>query len=88
VRKSALLRSLDVASQVTFVDAAGKGDVNHAVHLTAPDGREVTGPDLTRAALGELVLLRPVRWLGYVPRVHATVNACSGGETGRVSRRR
>jgi hypothetical protein len=78
VRKAALIRSLDVAGQVTFVDAAGTGDVDHTVHLTDPDGREVTGPDLTRTALRELMLLRPVRWLGAVPGVHGVVNAWFG----------
>jgi hypothetical protein len=38
----------------------------------------VTGSDLTRVALGELVLLRPVRCLGHVPGVHAAVNAWFG----------
>jgi len=78
VRKAALVRSLDLAGQVTFTDTAGKGEVDHTVHLTDPDGREVTGPDLTRTALRELALLRPVRWLGAVPGVHGAVNAWFG----------
>jgi hypothetical protein len=66
VRKAALIRSLDVANQVTFVDAAGKGEADHAVRLTDPDGREVTGRDVNRAALRELVLLKPVRWVSFL----------------------
>lgn len=78
VRKAALIRAMDVSGQVTFVDLAGKGDVDHTVRLTDPDGHEATGSDLTRSALNELVLLRPIRWLGLVPGVHAAVNAWFG----------
>jgi hypothetical protein len=78
VRKAALVRSVDVSGQVTFVDTGVTGDVDHTVRLTDPDGHEATGSDLTRIAFNELVLLRPVRWAGYVPGVHATVNAWFG----------
>ncbi|HKB35287.1 MAG TPA: hypothetical protein VKD72_02470 [Gemmataceae bacterium] len=44
VRKAALIRSLDVTGQVTFVDVSGKGEVDHAVHLTDPDGPPGAGP--------------------------------------------
>jgi hypothetical protein len=73
-----LIRSLDVTGQVTFVLVAGMGEVDHAVHLTALEGHEVTGRDVNRTALRELVLLKPVRWLGHEPGVHAAVNAWFG----------
>jgi hypothetical protein len=74
VRKAALIRAFDVAGQVTFVDAAGKDEPDRVVHLTAPDGHEVTGKDLYATALRELVLLKSWRWLGQVPGVWPLVS--------------
>jgi hypothetical protein len=48
------------------MDVSGKGEVDHAVHLIEPDGHEVTGRDVNRTALRELVLLKPVRWVAYL----------------------
>jgi hypothetical protein len=78
VRKAAAIRALDVAGQATFVDTAGHPDAQSTVHLTAPDGRDVTGHDLYRVALKELVLLRPVRVLGHIPGVWPMVRLCLG----------
>ncbi|HKB02288.1 MAG TPA: hypothetical protein VKD90_08715 [Gemmataceae bacterium] len=75
VRKAALVRAFDVAGQVTFVDTGtGKKDVDRTIHLTDPEGRQLTGRDLYATALRELVLLRPVRWLGHIPGVWAVVS--------------
>lgn len=81
VRKVSLIRALDVAGQVTFVDAgSGKaaGGPDGTVHLTDPDGHQVDGHDLYATALRELALLRPVKWLGHVPGVWALVSAWAG----------
>jgi hypothetical protein len=78
VRKAALVRALDVANQVTFVDTAGKGEVDSTIHLLDPNGHERTGEDLYRTGLRELVLLRPVKYFGYVPGVWQMVNGWFG----------
>jgi hypothetical protein len=78
VRKAALVRALDVTGQVTFVDTAGKGDVDSTIHMLDPDGQQRTGQDLYRTGLRELVLLRPVRFLGLVPGVWQAVNGWFG----------
>ena len=81
VRKAAIVCALDVAEQVTFVDTGtGKGQAEKTVHLIDPDGREVTGVELFRTALNELVLLRPrpIRYFGYIPGVWSLVNAWFG----------
>jgi hypothetical protein len=78
VRKAALMRSLDVANQITFVDQAGKGAQSSTVQLIDPEGRLSVGKDLFHAALQDLVLVRSVRFLGYVPGVWGGVNACFG----------
>ena len=81
VRKAAIVRALDVAEQVTFVDTGtGKGQAEKTVHLIDPDGREVTGVELFRTALSELVLLRPrpIRYFGYIPGVWSLVNTWFG----------
>jgi Vitamin K-dependent gamma-carboxylase len=78
VRKASIVRSLDVAQQVTFVDTAGKTSVDATIHLTDPDSRQVTGEDLFRTGLRELVLLRPMRGLGSIPGAWNLVNAWFG----------
>lgn len=78
VRKAALIRALDVAGQVTFVPATSAAEADHTVRLTDSDGRQVTGEDLYRTGLRELVLLRPVRFLGYIPGVWAAISAWFG----------
>jgi len=80
VRKSSLIRALDVASQITFVDTHGKGSVDATVRLTGPDGKNLTGYDLYSTALRELVLLKPIRLLGYIPGVWEMVALIFGGE--------
>lgn len=69
VRKAALVAALDVASQVALVDTAGKGHEEETIHLTDPEGRQVEGHELFQVALRELVLVKPIRFLGYVPGV-------------------
>jgi hypothetical protein len=78
VRKAALVRALDVAGQVTFMPAAASAEVDHTIRLSDADGRQVTGKDLYQTALRDLVLLRPVRYLGYIPGVWSLVNAWFG----------
>jgi len=78
VRKAALIRALDVADQVTTVPATGSAEVDHTVRLTDPDGRQAVGEDLYRTGLRELVLLRPVRFLGYIPGVWTAISAWFG----------
>jgi hypothetical protein len=78
VRKAAIVRALDVAQQVTFVDTAGKTSVDAIIRLTDPDGRQVNGEDLYKTGLRELVLLRPMRLLGYIPGMWNLVNAWFG----------
>jgi hypothetical protein len=79
VRKAALVRALDVAGQVTFVDTAVvKGETDRTIRLTDPDGKQLSGHTLYRTALQELVLLRPMRYLGLVPGVWPLVNAWFG----------
>jgi hypothetical protein len=60
VTAAARVRALDLAGQVTFVDETGKGAGTRFV----VDGHE--HPDLTKTALRQLALLRPVRWLAAV----------------------
>jgi hypothetical protein len=74
VRKAALVRAVDVAQQVTFIDTAGKDAADSTIRLTDANGREVTGHDLYATALRELVLLRSARLLGCLPGVWAIVN--------------
>jgi hypothetical protein len=78
VRKAALVRALDVANQITFVDTAGKGEVDSTIHLLDPDGHQRTGEGLYKTGLRELVLLRPVKYLGFVPGVWQVVNGWFG----------
>jgi hypothetical protein len=74
VRKAAIVRALDIAGQVTFVDAATGKEADRTIRLTDPDGKQVAGSDLYRTAIRELVLLRPVRYLGLIPGVWGLVN--------------
>jgi hypothetical protein len=63
VTAAARVRALDLAGQVTFVDQPGHGG---GARLVGPDGKEHAGRELGRAALRELTLLRPVRFLAAV----------------------
>jgi hypothetical protein len=78
VRKAALVRALDVSGQITFVDTAGKGDIDKTIHMVDPDGHERTGEELYRTGLRELVLLRPVKYVGFVPGVWQAINGWFG----------
>lgn len=78
VRKASIVRALDVAQQVTFVNTAGKASADAKINLTDPDGKQVEGEDLYRTGLRELVLLRPVRVLGTIPGAWNLVNAWFG----------
>jgi uncharacterized membrane protein YphA (DoxX/SURF4 family) len=59
VRTAARIVALDLAGQVTLVNEPRKG----AAGLVDPDGKEHVGKDLTRTALRELAILRPLRFL-------------------------
>jgi hypothetical protein len=78
VRKAALIRSLDVSNQVTFVDNAGKAPASSTVVLVDAEGRQTEGEALFQAATRSLVLVRPLRFLGYVPGVWALLNGWFG----------
>jgi hypothetical protein len=78
VRKAAIVRALDVAGQVTFVDTSAKGSMGKTVQLTDPNGNQSTGSALFHTALRELVLVRPIRLLGFVPGVWPVINAVFG----------
>ena len=78
VRKAGIIRALDVAGQITYVDDAAKGPQSATVRLTDPDGKNVSGQELYHTALRELVLVKPIRFLGYVPGVWGVVNAIFG----------
>ena len=53
VRKASLVRALDLANQVSFVDTAGKDTPDPTIHLTDPDGKQVHGHELYKVALRE-----------------------------------
>lgn len=78
VRKAALVRALDVANQLTFSDIAGKGTVEKTIHLIDAEGHQVEDRALFHTALRELVLLKPVRFLGYVPGVWEAISGWFG----------
>jgi hypothetical protein len=78
VRKAALVRAVDVSNQITFTDTAGKEAVEKTIHLIDPDGRQHEERALFDTALRELVLLKPVRVLGYVPGVWQGISAWFG----------
>jgi hypothetical protein len=78
VRKAALMRALDVANQVTFVDTAGKGAAEKTIHLIDAEGRQIEGRPLFHTALRELVLVKPIRFLGHVPGVWEAINGLFG----------
>jgi hypothetical protein len=78
VRKAALVRAVDVANQITFTDLAGKGAIEKTIHLIDPDGHQLEERALFNTALRELVLLKPVRFLGHVPGVWQGINGWFG----------
>lgn len=78
VRKAALIRALDIAGQVTFIDTASKGTMGKTVQLTDPNGNQSAGSALFHTALRELVLVRPIRLLGFIPGVWPLINAVFG----------
>ncbi len=78
VRKASIVRALDLATQVTFVDTAGKGAIEKTIHLIDPDGRQVEGPTLFQTAMRELVLVKPIRFMGHVPGVWEAINGWFG----------
>lgn len=78
VRKAALVRALDVANQVTFVDAASQKAAEKTIHLIDAEGRQVEGQALFHTALRELVLVKPIRFLGHVPGVWQAINGWFG----------
>jgi hypothetical protein len=63
VKAAARIKALDLAGQVTFVDATGK---TKGAHLTDAEGKEHTGRDLARTAIRELALLKPFRFVAAV----------------------
>lgn len=78
VRKASLMRSIDIASQITFVDTAGKGTPEKTVQLVDPDGKTAVGEALFHTALRDLVLVKSFRWVGYIPGIWPLLNAWFG----------
>ncbi len=78
IRKCSVMRAVDVANQITFVDSPAKDGPSDTVKLTDPSGKILIGAELYAAALRELVLLKPVRLCGHIPGVWPIIQACFG----------
>lgn len=78
VKKAALIRSVDVAQQVTFVDQATTSkDIVPTVTLLTPEGQPQTGKDVYDTSFRELVLLKSIWLIGKMPGVWGLVRACT-----------
>jgi hypothetical protein len=76
VKSVAAMRAFDVADQVTLHDVAlERGPVESEVTVTREDGHH---QDLYYTLWNDLVLLRPVRWIGLIPGSRGLFNMAFG----------